>query len=260
MEGKPRGGITQQRILALLLIVEPYVWLVVVVLAPRLLWDALSWSPVFGSIERIDFYNAVTHALLVIVPLFSVRIVHRRGLIEVAGLNVKWPYLLSSCVFLLPLFSLSLIRGSLDPVVFGPVCEEMFFRMYLFWLYARNEKFNRGGSLKVFLALVASDVAFTAVHFVPDTAGYYLLESFLEHPSLGAFDLGYSVCRLFSAGALFSAAYLLTGTVLSSVSVHSTWNAFATYGQGYELFGLIAFMVEFLTWVWIRKTCAMRSP
>ena len=122
-----------RRTLAVILTMEPYLWLVAIILAPRFLWGVLRnldtpWGSFLGATEFLDFANAVTHILLVLVPILSLKLVHRRGLTKTVGLNVNWLYILSSLGFSLPLFYLSVARGSFDEVTLAPVLEETFFR------------------------------------------------------------------------------------------------------------------------------------
>ena len=247
-----------RRTLAVILTMEPYLWLVAIILAPRFLWGVLRnldtpWGSFLGATEFLDFANAVTHILLVLVPILSLKLVHRRGLTKTVGLNVNWLYILSSLGFSLPLFYLSVARGSFDEVTLAPVLEETFFRTYLFWLYVEDNNGKGRSRPTTAIAFLASNMAFVAVHFIPGVAGYSLVDRFLRWPSVETFvDLGAGALFFFIAGATFSAAYLLTGTVLSSIAVHATWNAFYSDVTESELILVLLFIVEFAVWYSIR--------
>jgi membrane protease YdiL (CAAX protease family) len=244
--------------LTAILTMEPYLWLVAIVLAPRFLWDILRnfdtpWSLIFGLTEFPDFANAVTHILLVLVPILSLKLVHRRSLTKTVGLNVDWLYIVSSLGFSLPLFYLSVAHGSFDEVTLAPVLEEMFFRTYLFWLYVEDNKGKGRARPMTAIAFLASNMAFVAVHFIPGVAGYSLVDRFLRWPSVETFmDLGAGALFFFIAGATFSVAYLLTGTVLSSIATHVTWNTFYSDVIESELILVLLFIVEFAVWYLIR--------
>lgn len=248
-----------RRALTAILTMEPYLWLVAIILAPRFLWDILRnfdtpWSFISGLTEFPDFANAVTHILLVFVPILSMKLVHRRSLTKTVGLNVNWLYVVSSLGFSLPLFYLSVVHGSFDEVTLAPVLEEMFFRTYLLWLYVEDNKGKGRARPMTAIAFLASNMAFVTVHFIPGVAGYSLVDRFLRWPSVDTFmDLGAGALFFFIAGAISSAAYLLTGTVLSSIAAHAAWNAVYSRIIENELLLVPLFIVEFAIWYLIRK-------
>lgn len=248
-----------KRTLTVILTMEPYLWLVAITLAPRFLWDVLRnldtpWRFIFGSTEFPDFANAVTHILLALVPVLSLKLIHRRSLVKTAGLNVNWLYIVSSLGFSLPLFYLSVAHVSFDEVALAPILEETFFRTYLFWLYVEGDRDKGIARPMTAIAFLASNMAFVVVHFIPGVAGYSLVDRFLRWPSVETFmDLGAGALFFFIAGAISSAAYLLTGTVLSSIAAHAAWNAVYSRIIENELLLVPLFIVEFAIWYLIRK-------
>jgi len=238
-----------KRTLSLFLLVEPYLWLIVVFALPRCLWDMMWYR--LTNITFPQFSVIIVYSLLIIVPVLSLKAVHRKSLIRTSGLRSWWPYLFSSLAVLVTLAWLCLDQSSFDVVIFCPIAEESFFRMYLFGVYLDVDSPEAEIGSRELIAFLASNVAFVGYHYALNPIYGATLGRFLQNPSVSTLTtLGFEMFGLFSAGAFCSIAYLVTETVLSSISIHAMWNAYASPLEGKEVIPFIGIFL-FVLWFYL---------
>jgi membrane protease YdiL (CAAX protease family) len=216
-----RTGEEIQRILRAFLPFWPYLWLIPVAIIIR-----TAEGPVWG-------YVGIPLSLIAI-SLLSLKVIHRESILRIAvdgtdhPIGLKRAYLAISLLFLAIPICLTLAEALTEPafiyqVIGAPISEEMFVRMYLLGLYLKD-KANDGRYKKV--AFLASNVAFVLIHFVPGATYAPLLARFLYEPSMGTLGtLSQYLLELCLGSILESYAYMITGNIFTSMSIHATANA-----------------------------------
>lgn len=215
------------------LILGPYLWLIVIINSPKPLWDIIEsldrpWRFLLTNIQFSDFAPVVMYALLILVPIHSLKIIHKKSLIRIAGLDVKWTYIVSNLAILIFLYCLSASARFFSEAIAPAIAEEVFFRLYLLGPYLKEDPPKNKGRFAVWLAFFASNITWIGLHFVDGFRYSNILERFLSSPSLGTlWNLCLTAFLLFIGGTLFSKAYEMTGTILSSIVTHTAWNIVA---------------------------------
>jgi len=203
-------------------------------------------------VDYPGFARLLTYSLMVVVPALSLKLIHGMNPIETSGFNTERIFLYTSLAFLVAPFCFAFIMGmpigDPTPVLWAPIAEEWFFRLYLIGPYLMRD--IREGKLRIrtISTFLVSSILFVALHFLNLTDQFWLEQ--LSIPGLmRRLYSGSEAVGLFVLSILATVAYYLTGTIVSSIALHSAFNF---KSLGYDAVALIV-TIDILTWYLLRR-------
>jgi len=232
---------------SILSVLEPYVSYTLVVATSPLLWPWI-FPYLSPDVSYPLFATVITRVLMILIPICSIGLVHRRSLAEAIGLEVGSIRLLLSLVFLSVPFLWSLLaqKGAMEVIV-ASVTEECFFRMYLFGIHMPKEAHKDVSVSRLAYASFVSIFLFVIGHFVdmgdPNWLGKLLKSELFVRISTP------DALVLFIGAILLLLIYIFSGTILAAIAAHATWNASIAGCPVLEGNGLIIIVLELCLWL-----------